>query len=86
MKYLVYRPEAVRRLNNREQLKSSCFPIEVEFNHYNAPEDVVRKALDSINEGYVGLYSYVVVPLVDAKIVTFRKPEPKYEVSTRPYC
>lgn len=86
MKYLVFRPDAIRRRDNSRQLNNSCFPIEVEYASHATPEEIVRRALDSINEGYVGLYTYAVVPLHDAELVTFRKPEPKYEVVTRPYC
>lgn len=82
MRYLVCRKDAIKRNGGTSTINSSCFPIEVEMHpdnySYNS-ETIVRKAFDSINEGYVGMYDYVVVPLDDAKVVSFRrKPEPKY--------
>lgn len=90
MKYLVLRSNAIQRKgSNLGMLGSSCFPIEVETRRdgiaYTA-EDIVRMAFDQINEGYVGLHEYIVVPMYVAQVVNFRcKPRPEYEVVTSPY-
>lgn len=87
MKYLVMRKDAIKR-GGTAQLQSSCFPIEVEMDNFgnHTAEEVVRKACNQLNDGYSpGRYSYVVVPMTDALIVNFRKPQPVLEVSISNY-
>lgn len=83
MRYLVCRTDAVRNYNRRMPIKQSCFPIEVETSYSDA-EAIVRLAFDTIHEGYVGMHSYLVISLDEAKIVEF-KPRQSYDVDIRPY-
>lgn len=87
MKYLVLRSNAIKRRHPTNTLSSSCFPIEVEMDNYgsHSVEDILNKAFDLINEGYRGKYEYIVVPMIDAKVVSFRKPQPEYEVRISNY-
>lgn len=88
MKFLVMRKDAIKR-GGTAALSSSCFPIEVEVSPTTTgftDEDIVRMACIQLNDGYSpGEYDYVVVPMRDASIVSFRKPQPKFEVTVRSY-
>jgi hypothetical protein len=81
VKYLVCRIDAVKP---NQQLSSSLFPIVVDGFPDDEPEYIVRRALDTISPGYVGLHSYLVVPMDNAEVVTFR-PKPTYEVEVKRY-
>lgn len=81
MQYLVCRMDALRP--NGQMKTSEYFPMLVESYH-GSEEDIVRKALDTINKGYVGMHEYIVVPLIDAKVVSF-KPRQSYDVDTRSF-
>lgn len=78
-KYLVCRTDALRpEGRNRSMINSSMFPIVVESDRPDR-EWIVRLAFEMINHGYMGMHSYLVVPLDDADVVTFR-PKRDYEV------
>lgn len=85
MKYLVMRKEIIKGPHIGASLQSSCFPIEVEVLGGISDESIVRMALDKINPGYIGMYDYVVVPMDRATVVSFRKPQPQYEVHVDTY-
>lgn len=85
-RWLVCRKDAIKN-GGTSTIQSSCFPILVETNpnfdgitECSYPEYIVRKAMNQISDGYVGKYTYVVIPMIDAKVVAFRKPQPEYEV------
>lgn len=87
MKYLVMRKDAIKR-GGTASMSSSCFPIEVEMgnNRSFTMEAVVRQACEQLNQGYhPGEYDYVVVPMVEAVVVSFRKPRPQLEVTISNY-
>lgn len=89
MKYLVCRLDAVRP--NGHMRTSHFFPMVVDVEDSslyktNNDEFIVRKALDTISQGYVGKYEYIVVPLDQARVVSFKPiPQPSYMVETRDY-
>lgn len=85
MRYLVCRLDALRP--NGYMRTSEFFPMIVEYNPHPGEacaETVVRKALDSINRGYVGMYQYIVTPLDRALVVDF-KPRQSYNVEVHKY-
>lgn len=88
MKYLVMRKDAIKR-GGTAGMSSSHFPIEVEMGNYRSftMEAVVRQAcaLSLIQGYYPGEYDYVVVPMVEAVVVSFRKPRPQLEVTISNY-
>lgn len=89
MKYLVMRKDAIKR-GGTASMSSSCFPIEVEIDYHRPceqfAEEIVRKACNQLNQGYhPGEYDYVVVPMVEAVVVSFRKPRPQLEVTVSNY-
>lgn len=92
MRYLVVRTDAIRSQRRAHQIDSSCFPIEVDLDISEADhgsesevyEWIVRKAFDQINKDYVGMHTYLVIPLGGAKLVRF-KPRQSYDVSVRHY-
>lgn len=91
IKYLVCRIDAITN-GGHTTIKNSCFPIlvEIDTNMYGKDaydaEYIVRKACNSISEGYLGMHEYVVVRMDDAKLVKFsRKPQPEYCVDVRDF-
>lgn len=83
-RYLVCRKDAIRG-SSREMISNSCFPILVEYDSCpgdDSAESIVRKAFDTINQGYIGMHEYIVIPMHDALLVSFR-PKANYEVSVR---
>lgn len=95
-RYLVCRLDAIKP--DGRMRTSEFFPMEV-VTDPDGPtmtyEDIVRKAFERIwankhsgrydyAEQYIGYHAYLVVPLNDAAVVSFKKPV-KYEVDTRPY-
>lgn len=87
-KYLVVRQSCLYNKNDglRQRMQhTEYWPmiVEMPLGTYHTPEEVVRVALDSINEGYRPNYEYVVVLMNSAKIVSFRKPEPEYITNVR---
>ena len=83
-RYLVCRIEGIRPHN---QINSSLFPIVVQMDCMNglpSSEEIVRKACSYVNEGYVGMHSYVVVPMEGALVVSF-KPRQNYDVEVHKY-
>lgn len=81
MKYLVCRKDAMRPGHS---INSSCFPIVVEFSHPPTAEEIVRKAFDTFGTAYVGKHEYVIIPMIDAQIVSL-VPRPTYDVQVTPY-
>lgn len=81
-KYLVCRKDAIKG-GGRTTIASSCFPILVESFHSDA-EGIVRMAMNSISKGYVGMHEYVVIPMENACVVSF-KPKTQYDVEVRPF-
>lgn len=83
MKWLVCRTDA---LKPGAVLNSSMFPIVVESEQgrYYSHEEIAKKAMSTIRQDYVGMHSYLVVPLADAMVVTF-KPRPNYDVEVERY-
>lgn len=86
MKYLVCRKNLLRPGNS---ISSSDFwPMVVDMpmsGEAHTSENILRTALDSINEGYTPSYEYVIVPMHEAQIVSIRPPKPQYEVHVRRY-
>lgn len=82
MKFMVCRLEAVRPEGTIKS--SNHFPMVVNAEPYANKEDIVRKAMDNVYNGYTGLHEYVVVPMHEAEIVSF-KPRTNYDVFVRRY-
>jgi hypothetical protein len=79
-RYMVVREDAIR-----VESFASCFPIIVEYPDWKPgfagpePENIVRKACDMINPGYLGKHSYIVIPMDNAYLVSF-VPKQQYDV------
>lgn len=91
MKYLVLRKDAIKR-GGIASMHSSCFPIEVEVNDSNwageayTSVEIVEKACNQLSENYrPGAYDYIVVPMKEALVVSFRRPQPKLDVAVSRY-
>lgn len=87
MRYLVCRLEAVRSGTRRDRIKSSEYwPIVVEVNDLMMNmEQIVKKALNSISVGYIGMHQYLVVPLDERASVVSFTPRPTYDTVIHPY-
>jgi hypothetical protein len=82
MDFLVCRKDALRP--NPRMRTSDFFPMVISYEWHPGTtyEDIVRDALDSIKQGYVGMHEYIVVPLENAHIVSF-KPRHDYYTEIR---
>lgn len=82
--YLVVRKNCLYMRDGDYKIRNSTFwPMVITSHHALSVEEVLRKALDSISEGYTPEYEYVVVPMRDASVVSLRKPQPQYEIHVR---
>lgn len=85
-KYLVCRLEAIRPAGTMRS--SNHFPLIVTLPRLHgieySAEEILEKALDSINEGYRPNYEYIVMPIVDAKVVAV-KPRRDYLLEVRDF-
>lgn len=81
MKYLVCRMDGIRPYS---RIRSSELPIIVDSEDCANREDIVKKALDCISRGYIGMHEYLCVPLEYASIVSFKPiPQPKFSATIR---
>lgn len=83
-KFLVCRQDALRPAGYIRS--SNHFPMIVEMSYEDAnPEQILRKALDSISEDYNPNYKYVVVPMQEAVVVQFKRRR-QYDVVVENYA
>ena len=85
MRYLVCRLDGIKTERHRKPINSEYWPMVVDIPSFDAEnmsmDAIVRRALDLIKPGYVGMHDYLLVPLNQDAVVVSYKHKPAYEVS-----